>query len=242
MCGHTACTGSYAKARRGGGWSDTHDVAAHVAGACKALDLDVFFLIADPFAHKRLKLVVGQCQNQAIDLDLLHGKRRPEGDKEKASASLLIISASWLFSRPSEEMSILISLLLPAVQAAREAARRTLDAAGVTLVADCKPDHRSFSPQEETALALALREAVTNIVRHARATTCCLRFVSDAGHRRLVVEDDGEHAVVREGNGLRGMRERIESLGGRFSLECGNMQNHGTRLIIDLPSRQAAAS
>ena len=123
-----------------------------------------------------------------------------------------------------------------------EAARRTLDAAGVTLVADCKPDHRSFSPQEETALALALREAVTNIVRHARATTCCLRFVSDAGHRRLVVEDDGEHAVVREGNGLRGMRERIESLGGRFSLECGNVQNHGTRLIIDLPSRQAAAS
>jgi two-component system sensor histidine kinase DesK len=120
-------------------------------------------------------------------------------------------------------------------------ARRTLDAAGVTLVTESKPDHESLSPQEETALALALREAVTNIVRHARATTCRLRFVSEAGHRRLVVEDDGQHETLREGNGLRGMRERIESLGGHFSLECGIAQNHGTRLTIDLPRREASA-
>jgi len=123
-----------------------------------------------------------------------------------------------------------------------DAARRTLDAAGVTLVTESKPDRESLSPQEETALALALREAVTNIVRHARATTCRLGFVSEVGHRRLVVEDDGQHNMVREGNGLRGMRERIESLGGRFSLECGITHNHGTRLTIDLPRREAAAS
>ena len=121
------------------------------------------------------------------------------------------------------------------------AARRTLDAAGVTLVAESKPDRESFSPQEETALALALREAVTNIVRHARATTCRLRFVSEAGHRRIVVEDDGQHAVVREGNGLRGMRERIESVGGHFSLERGIAQNQGTRLTIELSHRAAAS-
>jgi two-component system sensor histidine kinase DesK len=123
-----------------------------------------------------------------------------------------------------------------------DAARRTLDAAGVTLQAESKSDRESFSPQEETALALALREAVTNIVRHARATNCRLRLVSEAGHRRLVVEDDGQHTVVREGNGLRGMRERIESLGGHFHLECGIAQNHGIRLTIELPRREAAAS
>jgi two-component system sensor histidine kinase DesK len=123
-----------------------------------------------------------------------------------------------------------------------DAARRTLDAAGVAFFAEVKPDRETFSPQEETALALALREAVTNIVRHARATTCHLRFASEAGHRRIVVEDDGQHAVVREGNGLRGMRERIESLGGHFSLECGIAQNHGTRLTLELPQRQQAAS
>ena len=128
------------------------------------------------------------------------------------------------------------------LEAEIDAARRTLDAAGVTLLAESKPDRESFSPQEETALALALREAVTNIVRHARATNCRLHFVSDAGHRRLVVEDDGQQTVVREGNGLRGMRERIESLGGHFNLECGIMQNHGTRLTIELPHRETAVS
>lgn len=122
-----------------------------------------------------------------------------------------------------------------------DAAGRTLDAAGVALVAESRPDRACFSPQEETALALGLREAVTNIVRHARATTCRLRFVSEPGLRRLVVEDDGQHAVVREGNGLRGMRERIESLGGRFSLESGIAQDHGTRLTFELPHREIAA-
>jgi two-component system sensor histidine kinase DesK len=115
-----------------------------------------------------------------------------------------------------------------------EAARRTLDAAGVTLASVGAPDViAGLSAAEETALALALREAVTNIVRHARATRCTLRFACEDGHRRLVVEDDGQHAATREGNGLRGMRERIESLGGRLSLE----RDGGTRLLIDLPLR-----
>ncbi len=123
-----------------------------------------------------------------------------------------------------------------------ETARHTLDAAGVSLLTDNAPDAASFTPQEETALALALREAVTNIVRHARAKTCRLRFVTEAGRRRLVVEDDGQHTSTREGNGLRGMRERIESVGGQFSLERGIAQNRGTRLVIDLPRREAPLS
>jgi two-component system sensor histidine kinase DesK len=124
-----------------------------------------------------------------------------------------------------------------------EAARLTFDAAGVQLVAETtSTDNASLSAQEETALALALREAVTNIVRHARATTCRLRFVTESGHRRLVIEDDGQHTVAREGNGLRGMRERIESLGGRFSLELGIAKNCGTRLVFELPTREPFAS
>jgi len=136
-----------------------------------------------------------------------------------------------------------------------ETARRTLDAAGVTLLTGSpagapgpalslsKSSSHSgtwvvdagvataLTPQEETVLALALREAVTNIVRHARATTCTLRFVQEGAHRRLLVEDNGTHAVLREGNGLRGMKERLASIGGRLSIE----REHGTRLLIELP-------
>jgi two-component system sensor histidine kinase DesK len=124
-----------------------------------------------------------------------------------------------------------------------DAARLTLDAAGVTLIAESsQAPPAALNPQEETALALALREAVTNIVRHSRATTCRLHFITESGQRRLVVEDDGQHSASREGNGLRGMRERIESLGGHFLMERGIAHNRGTRLTIDLPLREAAAS
>jgi two-component system sensor histidine kinase DesK len=119
-----------------------------------------------------------------------------------------------------------------------EAARRTLDAAGVTLILDSDTAAAAhLSAAEETALSLALREAVTNIVRHACATTCRLRFITEGHHRRLVVEDNGANEIKREGNGLRGMRERIENLGGNLSLEC----DHGTRLSIELPLREPAA-
>jgi len=120
-----------------------------------------------------------------------------------------------------------------------EAARLTLDAAGVTLVLDtASASAANLSAPEEIALSLALREAVTNIVRHSCATTCRLGFATEANQRRLVIEDNGQHATSREGNGLRGMRERIESLGGRLSLERDN----GTRLLIELPIREPAAS
>jgi two-component system sensor histidine kinase DesK len=119
-----------------------------------------------------------------------------------------------------------------------EAARGTLASAGVSLQADAKPiDSSSLTAAEETVLALAIREAVTNIVRHARAKTCRLRFVTENGRRKLLVEDDGEHPLAREGNGLRGMRERVESLGGSLRVE----REHGTRLLIELPLRTGAA-
>ena len=118
-----------------------------------------------------------------------------------------------------------------------EAARRTLDAAGVTLIAESTPSPgATLSAGEETVLALALREAVTNIVRHARATTCTLRFVTENGLRRLLVEDNGQPSeahALREGNGLRGMRERVESIGGQLLLQS----DRGTRLQITLPLR-----
>ncbi|WP_103933259.1 sensor histidine kinase [Bryocella elongata] len=118
-----------------------------------------------------------------------------------------------------------------------EAARATLDAAGVQLIAEA-PSLSGLSAAEETVLALALRESVTNIVRHAKATTCKLRFFSESGRRRLLVEDNGNATDLREGNGLRGMRERVESLGGHVKLE----HRAGTRLLIELPLQAEGAA
>jgi two-component system, NarL family, sensor histidine kinase DesK len=110
-----------------------------------------------------------------------------------------------------------------------ERAQRTLDAAGVALT--CKSQPPKLNPAEETVLSLIVREAVTNIVRHAQATRAMLSFDASGGRCSMVVEDDGRGGIRQEGNGLRGMRERIEALGGRFSLDAAR----GTRLIIELP-------
>jgi two-component system sensor histidine kinase DesK len=111
-------------------------------------------------------------------------------------------------------------------------ARMTLEAAGVTLHCDTVPP--SLKAREETALSLSVREAVTNIVRHASATACTLRFTTASdGYTTLEVEDNGPRTAVREGNGLCGMRARVEELGGRFRIEPA--REHGTRLVIELP-------
>jgi len=114
-----------------------------------------------------------------------------------------------------------------------ERAHRTLDAAGVTLTCESNPP--SLSAAEETVLALALREAVTNIVRHAQANRCIMRFASEKGRTSLTVEDDGRGNIRLEGNGLSGMRERIEGLGGHFSIDG----KQGTRINIEIPVRSA---
>ncbi len=114
-----------------------------------------------------------------------------------------------------------------------EAARTILAAAGVDLLVEGDVQATSLSAGEETILALALREAVTNIVRHARATECRLALVQEDAHYRLSVADNGHHATAHEGNGLRGMRERVQSLGGQFSLT----RESGTQLLIELPVR-----
>ncbi len=112
-----------------------------------------------------------------------------------------------------------------------DAARGTLASAGVVLFTEGDLRPATLTAAEETVLALALREAVTNIVRHAQATDCRLRLLVGNGHHQLSIEATGRHAASAEGNGLRGMRERVEALGGQLSLT----RESGTHLTIDLP-------
>lgn len=153
--------------------------------------------------------------------------------------------------RASAEMADVESIARKALSEVREAitgyraeglaaeikrARGTLDTAGVTLVCEAQPP--ALNPSEETVMSLAVREAVTNVVRHAQATQCVMRFVTREAHTVLVVEDNGRGGAREDGNGLRGMRERIEALGGRFAIDG----SEGTRLTIELPLNQLPAS
>jgi two-component system, NarL family, sensor histidine kinase DesK len=119
-----------------------------------------------------------------------------------------------------------------------ERARTILNAADVAL--SCESTLPKVTAEAETVLCLTVREAVTNIVRHAGAKHCRMRFeTTKDNYLSLLVEDDGTHAVVNEGNGLRGMRERVQAMDGRFSINT----HEGTALLIELPvARQPAAA
>jgi two-component system sensor histidine kinase DesK len=113
-------------------------------------------------------------------------------------------------------------------------ARKTLAAANITLVCDGLPNELPIA--EETVLSLAVRESVTNIMRHSQATECYMQFRFKDGRLHLTVRDNGKGGALEEGFGLRGMRERVEALGGRLSIESDT----GTLLSIDLPQTRTA--
>jgi two-component system sensor histidine kinase DesK len=94
-----------------------------------------------------------------------------------------------------------------------------------------------LEPDAERALAFSLREAVTNVVRHAGARHCWIAFSSPIGRAVLEVRDDGRGGNAPEGSGLSGMRDRLRQVAG--TLERSG--DGGTRLRITLPRGRTAA-
>lgn len=112
-------------------------------------------------------------------------------------------------------------------------AKSTLNSAGVSVESEAA--EVNLSAAQESVVALIMREAVTNVVRHAHARSCRLILGTNDGNCVLEVQDDGNGAFPRgflvEGNGLRGMRERIEALGGTFRCDS----SAGTKLRFEFP-------
>lgn len=100
-------------------------------------------------------------------------------------------------------------------------ARASLAAASVEL--EEQVERVDMAPATEHVLALALREAVTNVVRHAGARRCRLSLGVEGGSVVLRVVDDGERLrgrAPRPGNGLAGMQERVAAVGGKLALRA----------------------
>jgi len=114
-------------------------------------------------------------------------------------------------------------------------AKTTLETAGLNVQCDAASTVK-LPAMQESVLSLAVREAVTNVVRHARARSCRMRLEQQNGSCLLEIHDDGRGSSNGEGNGLRGMRERVEMLGGTLSRNS----EAGTTLTITLPLKDVA--
>ena len=114
-------------------------------------------------------------------------------------------------------------------------AKATLETAGVAVQCDAATTLQ-LPAMQESVLSMAVREGVTNVLRHANARNCRLRIEQQNGSCRLEIADDGQGFTSIEGNGLRGMRQRVEMLGGTLD----RRNKSGTTLSITLPLKEVA--
>ena len=116
---------------------------------------------------------------------------------------------------------------------------------------ECLFDYQITHPEQPLALAtrhellMAVKEALQNVVKHARATTVRLACHDAGGRLEILVEDNGcgfSPAIQgRSRNGLRNMKRRLEDIGGEFTLTPGE-QGRGTRIRFSLELRPTDAS
>ncbi len=111
---------------------------------------------------------------------------------------------------------------------------RGLGAAAAALAArsplpvDVAVDEERYPPHVEAAAYFFIAEALTNAVKHAHATHVELNLQRRDGRLVIDVRDDGIGGADSTGSGIRGLRDRIEALGGRMHL--ASPAGHGTHL------------
>ncbi|MFJ3693051.1 sensor histidine kinase [Streptomyces sp. NPDC090052] len=118
-----------------------------------------------------------------------------------------------------------------------DSARSMLTAAGIEPVV--RQSGPPLEPQSASLLGWVVREAVTNTVRHSRATRCEIAVDGEKPERvRLVISDNGRGVgSTPPGSGLKGLTERLAAAGG--SLDAGPGRS-GFRLVAELPVENAA--
>lgn len=104
-----------------------------------------------------------------------------------------------------------------------------LKTAGIAV--HCEREVVQLDAARERVFGLALREAVTNVVRHSGARNCHIRVQCAQDAHLLEVVDDGLGGQYSEGQGLRGMRERVEAIGGSLLLDG----SQGTHVTVRVP-------
>jgi two-component system, NarL family, sensor histidine kinase UhpB len=103
-----------------------------------------------------------------------------------------------------------------------------------------RPLSRSYGDTIDLTIYRCIQESLTNTARHAQAAHVTVELCHDAaaGLLRLAIRDDGRGiaADTTPGFGIRGMRERVEGLGGRYRI--GGAPGHGTCVQITIPTGQ----
>jgi signal transduction histidine kinase len=117
-------------------------------------------------------------------------------------------------------------------------ARQFQDRTGIAVHYECVGAGVELSPEQSTAVFRIFQEALTNVLRHARASRVDVRVVEDSSMFVLLIADNGRGITESERTGelsigLLGMRERAHLIGGEF--EVSGVEGEGTTVTLRLP-------
>ena len=122
----------------------------------------------------------------------------------------------------------------PGLEAELAAAEAALRTAGIQVT--IRRNDARIDPAHESTIAWAVREAVTNVVKHSRARTCRIALHTSDGVTSLAVDDDGRGpGPGSPGAGIDGLADRIHAVGG--TLETGRAEGRGFSLRVCLGGR-----
>ena len=193
---------------------EVHDVVAHAMVA-----INVQAGVAAHVLHKR----PGQAESALTEIKRVSGAAL---DDLRATLGLLRDEHAAAPVQPTRVLSGVPDLAAP------------LRAAGVRVEVDLDgPEERVTSPVGAAAYRI-VQEALTNVLRHADASSAAVRVAVGANRVEIDVRNDSvapsaDPPANGAGNGLRGMAERAEALGGR--VEAGRLPDGGWQVHAVLP-------
>jgi signal transduction histidine kinase len=114
------------------------------------------------------------------------------------------------------------------------AAEDLVDRLAIPATLDAQIDDDSLAPATTHTAYFIIAEALTNAVKHSQATSVHVQIGQSHGRLALVITDNGiGGATLEVGTGLKGLVDRVDVLGGAFTLESPHQQ--GTTMKVELP-------
>jgi signal transduction histidine kinase len=154
--------------------------------------------------------------------------------EDRSDAETLLAEALGTAERATAEVRELSHGILPSVltygglRAGVHAFVSRLD-----LPVDLDVSSERLPPDIEASAYFIVAEALTNVVKHARATRATVWAAADDGVLALEVRDDGVGGANPDGHGLMGIADRVDALGGQLRIE--STDGDGTVLTARLP-------
>lgn len=118
--------------------------------------------------------------------------------------------------------------------------QKMLATANIKLSTTHQIDDREIPLLLQNIISLCLKEAVTNIVRHSKATFCHIQLIPMPGAVEISIQDNGigfADGKVK-GNGLKGMKERLELVQGELAISCVQETTLRIKIPIILKERE----